>query len=332
MTITTLRAAPHLIQPTLKLIEESFEYESPHHFSTDFAPLLASQNLHHCFIKLDENENVLAHVGLIQKSILGFPICMLGGIAVDKKHRGEGHFQKLLTYVIADKRSDVALFLLWSDQEKLYRKFGFHLCGTQLEGTLHGDKTDFLATQYRQLSLDEKNMINKLYESSFARAYHTIHRSQSEWEDLQLIHSADLFIRKKDQKITDYFFMNKGQDLNGIIYEYASAEKIEDLIDEISAYGKVWSCFPRSGVQDVQYQFFMAPGDTKKFADFIFRFSSEKIIIRDINPIKEEVYFEFNDELLGLETEEFLRGVFGPGPFEELGELKPLFISGLDSI
>jgi hypothetical protein len=55
--------------------------------------------------------------------------------------------------------------------------------------------------------------------------------------------------------------------------------------------------------------------------------------IRDINPLKQEVYFDFGDELLGLELEEFLRGVLGPGVFEELGaELKPLYISGLASI
>jgi hypothetical protein len=48
--------------------------------------------------------------------------------------------------------------------------------------------------------------------------------------------------------------------------------------------------------------------------------------------MKQEVYFYFNDELLALKTEEFLQGVLGPAPFEELGDLKPIFISGLDSI
>ena len=51
-----------------------------------------------------------------------------------------------------------------------------------------------------------------------------------------------------------------------------------------------------------------------------------------MNSMKQEVYFYFNDELLSLDTEEFLRGVIGPEVFEELGELKPIFVSGLDSI
>ena len=76
----------------------------------------------------------------------------------------------------------------------------------------------------------------------------------------------------------------------------------------------------------------MAPGDTKTFAQFIKAFSNELIAILDINPMKQEVYFYFNEELLALGTEEFLQGVLGPAPFEELGNLKPIFISGLDSI
>jgi hypothetical protein len=47
--------------------------------------------------------------------------------------------------------------------------------------------------------------------------------------------------------------------------------------------------------------------------------------------MKQEAYFDFNDELLALEMDEFLKGIFGPYPFEEL-TVRPFFISGLDSI
>ena len=332
MTITTLKASPHLLNSTLELIERSFHYEKPHRFSVDFAPLMSGANHHNCFIKIDEKENVIAHVGVSERKINGFPVAMLGGIAVAEKYRGEGHFQELFSDVLAEKRSDVALFLLWSDQEKLYKKFGFYLCGTQLESQGQGRESNFTKTTLHKIGPDKKEMIKNLYQQSFAGTYNSVERSDNDWLELAKIESADLFIKEEAGKLTGYFFMNKGQDLSGIIYEYGSLEKLETFIPQIMPYGKVWTGFPLTATQEAQYQFFMAPGDTRFFSDFIFKYTSEQVRIRDINPMKQEVYFDFNDELLGLETEEFLRGVFGPGPFEELGDMKPLFISGLDSI
>lgn len=332
MTITTLKASPHLLKSTLELIESSFTYEKAHQFSTDFAPLIDKSNHHNCFIKIDEKENVIAHVGVSERKLLGLPVAMLGGIAVDEKHRGEGHFQELFGDVLAEKRSDVALFLLWSDQEKLYRKFGFHLCGTQLETQSHGKRTGFNQTKYHLLTTNQQQRIQNLYRDSFSNLYTTVERNDDDWRALSQIRSADLFIKEINGVISGYFFMNKGQDLNDIIYEYGTEGKIEDFLTEISPFGKVWLALPLVETQEAQYQFFLAPGDTKIFAEFIRLHTRQQIQIRDINPMKQEVYFDFNEELLGLETEEFLRGMFGPAPFEELGEVKPIFISGLDSI
>ena len=81
----------------------------------------------------------------------------------------------------------------------------------------------------------------------------------------------------------------------------------------------------------MQYQFFMASGDLKLFTDFVSEFSAGKISIRNINLMKQEVFFDFGEELMSLELPDFLRGLFGPGTFEEL-TLPRIFISGLDSI
>jgi hypothetical protein len=75
----------------------------------------------------------------------------------------------------------------------------------------------------------------------------------------------------------------------------------------------------------------MAPGDLRLFSRFILNYTNFKISIRNINVIKQEVFFDFNEELYSLEIEEFLRGIFGPGIFEEL-ELSCFFISGLESV
>ena len=83
--------------------------------------------------------------------------------------------------------------------------------------------------------------------------------------------------------------------------------------------------------ENIQYQFFLSPGDPKLFRDFIYDFTGGLINILKLNIMKQEIFFEFNEETLALNTDEFLRGLFGPGAFEEI-EAPSLFISGLDSI
>ena len=333
--ITTLKENPELFEKTVRLIEKSFHYKAPFTFKEDFSPLVAASNHHNCFIIIDEENNVLAHVGardsVITLNNKNFPITMLGGIAVDEKYRGEGHFQNLFQDVLAEKRSDTTLFLLWSDQEKLYSKYSFHLCGHQFELAQKKSKSSFTKTKFHLLPAESQKTIKKLYENSFRNSYITLSRSDKEWDELAKIVSADLYIRMEGESLTDYFFINKGQDLTNIIYEYGSARDLGKLLNEISSFGKVWMGSELAITDNLQYQFFMAPGDLRHFTDFVLAFTDGKISLRNINLMKQEAYFDFNEELLALDLPDFLRGLFGPGTFKEL-KLKPIFISGLDSI
>lgn len=333
--VTTLKKNPSCFEKTLKLIEDSFKYQRPNTFVEDFAPLIDESNHHNCFILIDENENVLAHIGVKEKEIQihnkKFNIALLGGIAVDEKYRGEGHFQNIFTDVLAEKRDECAFFILWSDIENLYKKFGFYLCGYQFEIEQLEDSKSFLEAKYYQLSPQEKKEIQQLYVNSFSKTYLTFERSEKDWECIEKIKSADLYIKKDAGKITQYFFINKGQDLTGVIYEYAG-ENLKEVIDGARSYGRVWAGSPILETEILQYQFFLCPADRRQFADFIKTYTEGKFEIRDINIMKQEVFFDFNEETLSLSIEDFIRGVFGPGSFEELGEIKPFFISGLDSI
>jgi predicted N-acetyltransferase YhbS len=333
--IFPLSEKPSLFKDTLKLIEKSFQYKAPNSFQIDFAPLLDVSNHKNCFIMVDENENVIAHVGakehFLRLNDVKYSIVLLGGIAVDESRRGEGHFQTLFQDVLAEKRSDTTFFLLWSDQEKLYNKFGFHLCGTQIEIEKEKKISPFLKTTYSNLNEKNKLNIKELYNTSFAKTYLTIERNDSDWKLIEQMTSADLFVRRENDIIQDYYFMNKGQDLPGVIYEYGSRKDITLLVEEISSYGKVWLGRDLVLSENLQFQFFMAPGDLRLFTDFVLNLTSEKFKIRNINSMKQEVFFDFNDETLSLELPEFLRGIFGPGIFEEI-EVKPFFLSGLDSI
>lgn len=334
--IKNLREKPSCFEATLKLIEESFSYKAPNSFQTDFAPLMDRSNHHNCFILIDENDGVLAHVGVKERKINieneSFTITMLGGIAVDKTHRGQGHFQTLFQDVLAEKRSDATLFLLWSDQESLYTKFGFHLCGEQFELSQKDHNKEFKLTTYAQLTPTQKEDVKVLYNNSFKKIYLSTERDASDWNLLEKITSSELYYQEADSKITAYFFKGKGQDLGGIIHEYGSSHDITSHLEAIRNYGKVWMGARLIETESLHYQFMLAPADTKNFCRFIKRYTNDLIDLRDLNLMKQEAYFDFNQETLALSIEEFLRGIFGPAPFEELGDLRPVFFSGLDSI
>jgi predicted N-acetyltransferase YhbS len=334
--IISLKDNSSYLEKTIQLIEKSFHYSPNHSFAIDFAPLMSEENHHNCFIMVDENQNVLAHVGAKDKQIeinnKKFNITMLGGIAVDEKYRGQGMFHELFQDVLAEKKSDSSFFLLWSDQEKLYSKYGFILCGHQFENISQSYSDQFTQTTLAQLSEVEFQEIIDLYEKSFKKIHLTVDRSQHDWEILKKITSSDLYIKKSDNKITDYFFKGKGQDLGGIIFEYGSTSDIKNLINLGADGSKIWTGFKLVENSIEQFQFMLAPGDLKKFSDFIHEYSGNKINVRQINQMKQEIYFDFNNETLALNLDEFMHGVFGPQSFEEIDEIKPIFISGLDSI
>jgi predicted N-acetyltransferase YhbS len=333
--IFPLSEKPSCVEATIKLIEKSFQYKKPNSFEIDFAPLIDKSNHKNCFIMLDENENVLAHIGVRDRFFTlnnkKFPVTLIGGIAVDEARRGEGIFQELFQDVLAEKRSDTSLFLLWSDLEKLYNKFGFHLCGTQFELSNGTEQSPFINTTYSALNDDEKKQIRELYKDSFAKNYLTLNRDDHEWDLISKVTSANLFVHKHNGRIESYYFQNKGQDLPGIIYEYGTKKDFTAYLKEISAYGKVWMGKDFVETENLQYQFFMGTGDLRLFTDLILEITDKQFAIRNVNLMKQEVFFDFNEETLSLELPDFLRGVFGPGVFEEL-ELKPVFLSGLDSI
>ncbi len=332
---TTLKESPSLWEETLQLIEKSFQYKSPNTFQEDFAPLMDPSNHHNCFIYTDENNKVIAHIGMKDKilKINGHEhlICLLGGIAVDEERRGEGLFRSLMEDVISERRSDCAFFLLWSDQEKLYKKFGFSLCGSQYEYPKSAGKELFEKTRYANLTPQDKGAIHYLFEKSFAQKYLTPTRLAGDWEQIAQINSADLFIKRDKQRIHSYFFMNKGQDLGGIIYEYGFLDDEATFFSQARNYGTLWTGYPIADSNTQQFQFMLCPADRKLFSQFVQDYT-KVFTLREINLIKGEAFFDFAEETLSLDIPEFLRGILGPGAFEELGNLPPIFISGLDSI
>ncbi|MFY7992929.1 MAG: GNAT family N-acetyltransferase [Bacteriovoracaceae bacterium] len=331
---TTLKNKPQLMGPVLSLIESNFGYESSFKYKEDFAPLMHESNFEHCHLSLGENDEIIGHVGVLLRKISvldhEYTLAMLGGIAVNEKFQGKGYFKDLINHVIQTYESQVSGFLLWSDLHEMYKKFGFSLCGTQFVLSSESPTiVDIEKTTYSKLSSDEKKEIQHLYRNGFQKHYLTLNRSEDEWKKIELIKSANLFIQRKEEKINGYFFQNKGMDLQNIIYEYGHSEDFVGWLKDISALGEVWS-----GVLDeeaeVQYQFLFRPAS--QFTDFVKTYTREMIHLQKIDYDKDTVTLMLIDEELELHLDDFLTGLFGPGRFDEVSYLPPLFISGLDSI
>ena len=332
-THLTLKNKPQLLAPTNKLIESNFGYEPQFHYENDFAPLMHESNFENCHLSVSEKDEIIGHVGVLLRKITvldrEYTLAMLGGIAINESFQGKGYFKELINHVINIYESQVSGFILWSDLHEMYKKFGFSLCGTQFVLTSdYPTVVDIEKTLYAKLTDDEKKQIQLLYQEGFQKHYLTLNRDAEDWKKIELIDSANLFIQRGNGKIKGYFFQNKGMDLHNIIYEYGHENFIQWHRD-ISFLGEVWS-----GVTDeeaeVQYQFLFRPAGN--FSDFVKTYTREMIDIKKVDFANNLIQLMLIDEELELNIDDFLTGIFGPGRFDEVNYLPPLFISGLDSI
>ncbi len=333
---STLQRKPELKNKTLKLIEESFKYEKHFDFSVDFAPLVSDENSNHCHIVfIQETQEVVAHIGFLRRDLLvqksSFPVGLLGGICVSEKYQGHGLFKKLFSKILSFYQDSVSMFMLWSDKVQLYEKHGFHLCIEQKELGKEENKPleGFEKTKYYLLEIVEKVQVKKLYRDHILSQCSSFQRTEKDWRALENITSSDLYIKREEGRIVGYFFMNKGQDLQGIIHEIA----IEDGHDEITGHGTAWLSPAHKHNKDSQlhYASLVKIANVEIFRKMIYDYSNEEVIINSIQ--NNEVSFYFKKQKYSFPIDRFLTGIWGPNSFEEFQfKAKPLYISGLDSI
>lgn len=329
--ITTLKKNPEKFKETLDLIHEAFDYSTQNSFYTDFYPLINENNHANNFILLN-NGSVAGHIGLVYKQYLLhgslYNVAMLGGVAIGENYRGKGFLKSFLTQVI-ETIKDTPFILLWSDKIDLYKKFNFHPCIEQYEytGAIESDNPHFIRMKLKELNEQDIARLSNIYNTSNELRFL---RTIDDWNELKHIDSSDIYIKKENGIIENYFFMNKGEDLSEIIYEYGHLKDIE----EISTYGILWSPMnfevEKEEDKSILYAALLKINTHNLFKDFITKFTSSII---DITRIDEtHVQFLFENEIFNLEHEDFLQGIFGPDKFQELNKSPKILISGLDSI
>lgn len=316
MNYTNLADSPHLAAKALELIEKSFGYGTKDSFAVDFYPLFNSHNYKNCYL-IEEAGEVMAHIGVKERELNSFPIIMLGGIAVAEKARGKGLFRDLFNYII-EANSQSSIYLLWSDKLDLYSKFGFYPAGKLFEYPQHTSQVEFSV----ELTTWDKFCYEDLYHNPQELR---IKRTESDWNEVKKITSAELYLIKEKDKVINYFVKGKGADLTNIIHEYGLINSKH--LKCMQNFGTVWSPLD-FGTGSALYGTVIKPGSEKLFKDLIK--SLFKLEVISFN--SDQVTFIFDSKTLTLSQADFLTGTFGPNQYSELNFAKPLFISGLDSV
>lgn len=322
MELTNLQTRPDKFNDTLQLIEREFEYNSENSFATDFKPLIDAKNFHNLNI-LIENDEVIGHLGVLEKTFKinnkDFLVAFLGGIVIKDSYQGKGLSKLLMDHVEALK-NQYSFILLWSDKTDYYKKFEYYPCIQQFQYEQSLCKNSFHQVA---INFENLNAIKELYHSSNELRPH---RTQDDWNTIIDMTSTQLYLKQNENGDTDnYFFINKGQDLNGVIHEYGKIDK------EMLNYGFLWSPLEvKELVPTHQYAALLKIGNHADFQDFILNVTNEKINIHAIDSHK--VDFSFNNQRFQQNIDEFLTGVLGPSRYEELDDCPLMFIPGLDSI
>ena len=324
MDITTLHQSPYLVPATLAMVEKAFDYAPPYQFATDFYPLAKESN-HSNLHVIIENNRPITHIGILPKILnfdkQSFPVALLGGIATAQEKRGQGHFDKLITAVLAQYSSQMGYFL-WGGEESLYKKYGFHQVGVirEKKGTSFTVPPHYNQTPYRELSSQNKQQLRNIYKLN-TKHFVCLER---DWKDIENITSCHLYVRENHQsQITDYFFINKGKDLSGIAHE----------VFTLSNHN--FTCWlpdtPQHDHLPMLYGCLFKIGHPELFKKFIALYSRGSVILETITP--DHIDFLFQNSILRLSVADFLSGIFGPGHIQEFKPFySPLWFGGLDSI
>lgn len=322
MKLTNLSARTDKYQDTIKLIESEFGYSENNSFETDFYPLIKEENRDNLFILLNDDDEVVAHTGILNKAFkLGaktFKCNFIGGVVVRSDYQGKGLSRQLMEHV-KDICNKGAFSLLWSDKTDYYRKFDFYPCIQQNQYEQTACHNSYSQVQLNDHLIDS---IKDLYNNPLE--YRPI-RNDQDWKDIQKITSLNVYIKGSKSTPENYFFINKGQDLSGIIHEYGNFD------EEMLNYGNIWSPIETDNLSPTyQYATLLRIDNINRFKEFVLSYSQNLIKLNEIDQY--QASFQFGADVYDQKIEDFLTGLLGPSRYDELNDLKNIFIPGVDSI
>ena len=347
-TTTTLKQNPEYYKEVVSLIEEALGYSERNRFDIDFAPLMDRENWANLHLIIDVEKNMpIAHVGVCIRNMgkgqktESVPVAFIGGVAVHKNYRKQGHFSSLMKKVVEIHREQVSLLLLWSEQTELYYKFGFKPVFGQMVNLSDKNTHDelvslgYIKARYKDLDEDQKSQIQALFVGSVQQKYFTTKRSPKDWSIIENISSTSLYLKQNnDGKISTYIAVGKGQDLQGAIHEVAYLPETKNqLIKDI----KGLTCWLPEYIAEefdnpqINYMALGMIGDTHMFSNLVRQASSGRVKLGWVRNGSASISFDGESYIFTLP--DLFEHLFGPFPATELREIvSPFFISGWDSV
>jgi len=243
--VENLDQNPEEIDRVIKLIEESFEYKEIYSYRCDFYPQFEKSNLKNCFIVKDiENKNnVIAHVGVLPLTFkaknLNYTVNLIGSIAVEKKYRSKGVFNKIFIQVLDSIKNNGVLNILWSEKTELFNKYNFYECGKIYQS---GNKQiNFDGNTLDSITTEEQNHILRLYKN-YSYNYFSPIRNSKRLKSLMNIKSCNIkFLKNSNEEVIGYLLFNKGGDLQDIIHEFTCDPNYYKEQFEIYKDYKIWT-------------------------------------------------------------------------------------------
>lgn len=342
--LTTLAQNPQYFDETITLIEQAFHYSSENSFIEDFYPLVNPLNFENSYLFIDkENNKVISHLAISKREMIKdnviIDVGFIGGIATHSEYRNRGLFAKLMNHVVLEHQDECALFILWSEITGLYEKYQFSLCGGILETgksvfSAENKPMGFIKTKFNLLSNNELEDIKNLYSEFNEKHFFTVKREDSNWSIITEMKSIDLYVKKDESRIIEYFCINKGRDLNNIIHEISCNPKhYKQLIKTVAPY-KTWLPESQKSVissTEIYFNCYIKIGNFKKLKSFIEQVTNNDVAISSIE--QDFIHFQFNTKEYTVTHQDFFLYFFGPRPIKEfeIYGLSP-YISGADSI
>lgn len=333
VSFTTLSNEPSFYNQTVELIGSAFEYDNPRQFAVDFATLMDRKNLQHNHILVTE-DRVVGHIGVRIRKLGNTPVALVGGIAVAPDHRKRGYLYKLMERVSLAYNKKAAFFMLWSDQQELYQRFGYEMVGVQYETNGAGTKSDeYKPFSGDDLQPDDREQMKELYKKMYADNL-TFERTEYDWATFSQITTPKYYIRKLGNQILGYYICGKGEDLKNIVHEYAHEScKARDIIDGVRKGQRIWLAENHcsADLETIpQYLGLIKITNTDFFTEFLKDWSGGKLILKEWE--EDKCQFIFENTLYRDKCKHFLKLVFGPSRASEFEEFPHLFVSGLDSL
>ncbi len=337
MKYVNLREKPNYFEDLMKLIESGFGYEEQYSYKEDFYLLVEESNWENLHLLISDEDEIIAHVGTrLLKLTNGCPILFIGGIVVNPIYKSQGHFKELFSRVINNYKDKVALMVLWSDLDGLYKKFCFHEAGEIIQtGSTRATDKDLIAIGYKLSDLSKyigTKELETCYQSPFGKDILLIKRDQEHWNKILNIKSAKFYTYSKDDQLVSYLFLGKGMDMPTVIHEigFSNLKDQEEILSKLYP-SKLWlpsieEIIPAT----VENSFFLGIfriSDKALFKKLVRDISNDQIEVVKID--EEEVSFTQNEKKIALGHQDFLNLILLPS---DLMTPTPLWITGIESI